>query len=240
MKKLFKFIKDILFPIFCADCGKEGEWWCPACRRKSKTVLIAKCPVCLRNSIRQLADGATCVVCRTVSALDGVVAFLPYFEKQPAAILIQKFKYQYAEDIIDVWKKIVAPIKFFWLENQKSVAIIPVPLHPRRERERGFNQADLIAKIFYEKMATDFPSIEFKINRGLIRQRFTRQQAKLTKEERLENTKDAFVWQGKECPKTIILIDDVFTSGATLQECAKTLKSAGAKIVWGVTLSRAV
>lgn len=235
MGKIFKLIKDILFPIFCADCGKEGEWWCPSCRKKYRTALITKCPVCHRPS----EFGAVCLVCRPVSALDGLVAYLHYFEKQPAAVLIQKFKYQYAKDIIEVWKKIVMPIRFFWLADQKSVAIIPVPLHGRRERERGFNQAGLIAEIFREKMAVEFPAIDFQINYDLIRHRFTQQQAKLTKEERLANIKDAFVWQGKECPKTVILIDDVFTSGATMQECAKVLKSAGAEIVWGVTLSRA-
>jgi len=233
--KLIKLIKDILFPIFCADCGKEGEWWCSPCRRKYKTTLITKCPVCHRPS----EFGAVCVVCRPISSLDGLAAYLHYFEKQPAAVLIQKFKYQYAKDIIEVWKKIVSPIRFFWLENIKLVAIMPVPLHPRRERERGFNQADLIAGIFKEKMSAEFPAIDFQINRDLIRQRFTQQQAKLTKEERLKNIEGAFSWSGKECPKTVILIDDVFTSGATMQECAKVLKSAGAEIVWGVTLARA-
>ncbi|PIT88733.1 MAG: hypothetical protein COU29_00580 [Candidatus Magasanikbacteria bacterium CG10_big_fil_rev_8_21_14_0_10_36_32] len=235
MDNFFKFIKDILFPIFCVDCGKEGEWWCSPCRKKIKSVLIAKCPVCHRHS----EFGAVCVVCRSVSSLDGLVSYLPYFEKYPAAILIHKFKYQYAKDIVEIWKKIMSPINFFWLENKKTVAIIPVPLHSRRERERGFNQADLLVGVFHDKMSAEFSTVDFQINRDLIRRRFTQQQAKLTKEERLENIKDAFDWQGKECPKTIILIDDVFTSGATMQECAKILKSAGAEIVWGVTLSRA-
>ena len=122
-----------------------------------------------------------------------------------------------------------------WLINKKlkKTILVPVPLHRWRENWRGFNQAELIGKQMGKKMA---------LVRGLARTKATNQQARtVTRGMRAENIKGAFglAREGEGLSgKRVILVDDVFTSGATLRECAGTLKKAGVKQVWGLVLAR--
>ncbi|MDD4477350.1 MAG: ComF family protein [Patescibacteria group bacterium] len=226
-----KFFKDVLFPIFCVECGKEGKWWCEDCLKKQKVSGVFLCPVCHTET----ANGEVCEKCARESYLDGVSSFFIYDEKMPAGKLIRGFKYNYATDIAELWKKIIFNNAIFD-KNWRGVSaeiIIPVPLHPRRERERGFNQAKILADIFAKKLFLPV------VADGLVRARYTAQQAKLAKIERRKNIEDAFVWKKNSSPpERIILVDDVFTTGATMQECAKVLKQNGAKFVWGVVLAR--
>jgi ComF family protein len=111
-------------------------------------------------------------------------------------------------------------------------AIVPVPLHPRRHAERGFNQAELIAHI-----AADF--IGKPVATTLRRTRYTENQAKLPKEEREKNIAGAFArHRGADAAgKRVLLVDDVYTTGATMQECARVLKAAGAISVSGFAVA---
>ena len=104
---------------------------------------------------------------------------------------------------------------------------MPVPLSKKRLRWRGFNQAELLA----EKVAENYGLAMDAAN--LIRVKHKKPQAKLDEVHRLENIKDCFAWQGSNLnKKNIILIDDVVTTGATLNECAIVLHAAGAAEVW--------
>ena len=109
--------------------------------------------------------------------------------------------------------------------------IVPVPLHWRRRFKRGFNQSALIAK--------SFPLPDAKFNTDLVRIRYTNQQAGLTHTERKKNIKDAFAVREnhKFNGKNICLVDDIKTSGATLNECARVLKDAGANKVFAFALA---
>jgi ComF family protein len=113
-------------------------------------------------------------------------------------------------------------------------AIVPVPLHPTKQREREFNQAERLARQLSH--ATGIPLCK----RWLRRVRPTRTQTQLSREERQENMKDAFAWRGNEQlhGSRVVLVDDVFTTGATTNACAKVLRQAGASeiVVW--TLAR--
>ncbi len=201
-------VKDLLFPKFCAGCGQEGSWLCADCLPEINTLKTEK----------------------AVANLDGITALFDYGENT-ASKLIKMFKYNYLLEIADIFEKIINATKFNY--NWQDFVIMPVPLHARRERERGFNQAEILGKIFSEKFG-------LSINKNLQRAIYTTQQAKLSREERLLNLENAFIWadKAKIAPEKVLLVDDVFTTGATMQECAKVLKNNGTKVVWSLVLAR--
>lgn len=235
---IIKNIKDCLFPVFCLQCQTEGQWWCKKCIGELENVGVFYCPTChLKNS-----NGQPCQRCQAATILNGVAAFFDYEEKSVVGQLIRQFKYNFAYDIVDAWQEIIDIYLLKILADQKIntnfFTIIPVPLYVSRQRERGFNQAQLIAELVYEKLKVNNWNVNLEIS-ALKRQKATKQQAKLNREDRLKNLKDAFVWQSPvACGKNIILIDDVYTSGSTMQECAKVLKRAGAQKVYGLVLAR--
>ena len=241
-------IKDLLFPKFCAGCGEEGNWLCAACFQK---IDIFKTP----------AYGED----KAVANLDVVTALFDYGENTVSK-LIQMFKYNYITEIADVFEKIIfesviptesaderrnplhsrsvparggsalggkGSLGYARDDNWQGFTIIPVPLHLRRERERGFNQSEIIAELFAKKFALE-------VNKNLRRVIYTVQQVKLSGEERRANLKNAFDFRqnGQAIPEKVLLVDDVFTTGATMQECAKVLKNNGVKVVWGLALAR--
>jgi len=227
--KLLQNIKDIFFPIGCVECGMEGEWWCVNCRKKLNYNIIGSCPVC-----GQTTDGTVCFNCRDKSDLDGAIALFEYSENLPVGKLIKLYKYSFVRDIDSLWSDLIkqrANNFKFRFDNSNGAVIVPVPLHARRERERGFNQAENIAKILSEVLALPME------NNFLKRIKYTSQQARLARVERFANLQDAFVFTGV-APRQVILVDDVFTTGATMQSCARVLKNAGVKNVWGFTLAR--
>ncbi|TAN33530.1 ComF family protein [Patescibacteria group bacterium] len=258
-----RWFKDILFPVSCVDCGVEGEWWCKLCRAKHQN---------------------ECALWPADAHLDRGASFFVYEENGPVGRLIKQFKYGFAKDIKNVFEKIISEKKGF-LRSLCSVgtiisvagsivpdlvgavepicwSVLPVPLHPRRERERGFNQAKVLAKIFLDSLNTppcipppetssgqalkgegltqNPPPIRGRIEEGvLVRTRYTPHQARLSKEERTQNVAGAFAWKGPApAPAYVLLVDDVYTTGATMQECARVLKAAGAQKIYWLTLAR--
>ncbi len=208
LRRLISKVKDLFFPKFCVGCEQEGNWLCVNCLPAINTPKTDK----------------------AAANLDGVTALFEYGENTVSK-LIKMFKYNYLTEIADIFEKIIIDTKFN--DAWSDFVIIPVPLHPRRERERGFNQAEIIAKLFAKKFGLN-------INKNLNRVIYTAQQAKLSGEERRLNLKNAFDFnvEGNAAPEKVLLMDDVYTTGATMQECAKVLKNNGVKIVWGLVLAR--
>lgn len=190
------------------------------------------CPACgADNEI-----GLVCNACREKSFLDRAMSSADYKEIV-ASKSIQLVKYQYAMEVAEVWKMLIykflsARRQMFTCLDTANTIIVPVPLHHRRFLERGFNQAEILGRLCAEML--DFSVVTDL----LLRQRHTGQQAKLGREARLKNLSGAFIAARRLDNKTVLLIDDVFTTGSTLQECAQTLKTAGAKEVWGLTFAR--
>ncbi len=197
-------VRDLLFPKFCAGCKKEGDWVCERCL-----------PI-----VNIYKEGV-------VASLDGVTALFHYGENT-ASKLIKMFKYNYLLEIAGIFDKIINGAKL--AGDWSDFAVVAVPLHGRRQRERGFNQSEVIANLFAKKLG-------LKINNNLSRVVYTVQQAKLSGEERRKNLQNAFVFNG-EVPEKVLLVDDVYTTGATMQECAKVLKDNGVKVVCGLVLAR--
>ena len=144
---------------------------------------------------------------------------------------MHRFKYE-------GWRKLASPLAQLLAERLavEGVAarwIVAVPLHPDRKRQRGFNQAELLAAQLRARMALDLPDGE------LIRTRPTPPQVGRDRLRRFENVKDAFAWRGPALSgESLLLIDDVATTGATLDACASVLRSAGAGPVTGVSIAR--
>lgn len=228
---LIQTIKEILFPVFCAECGREGEWWCERCLSRQKFDMVKRCPVC-----GTLSDGRVCAECQAGCYLDGALSFMEYGENTTVAKLLHDFKYCHARDVAAVWKKIFLSFpdkQIFTIAD----CLVPVPLYNKRERERGYNQAEILADLMAD--CRQDASLN-KIN-ALKRVRETKQQARLTKGERKDNVNGAFIYTGASgLPDKVALVDDVLTSGATLNESARVLKENGVKEVWAITLARAV
>lgn len=224
-REVLIFLKQSLFPIFCLDCGKEGSRLCEVCFLKQKNKIKEKGFIKIDFDFQEnkRADG-----------LDGLCALFNYKDEQILAEMLKNFKYQFAQDTLDYWKDILEILKINGMAMDYDL-IIPVPLYFYRLRERGFNQSELIAKI----LAKIFNCEEKLYLKGLIRVSKTKQQARLNFEERLKNVRDVFKWQGEGIyGKKILLVDDVYTTGATLNSAAKVLKDIGANRVNAFVLAK--
>lgn len=223
-------IKNYLFPIFCLGCNQEGKWICTSCFEKLDLAGVYCCPICHRTT----PGGVCCDDCRPQSFLRAEVALSPYEEGSVVGKLIYTLKYQYAEDVLSTFSRLLS---FFlttppsWLGRMDT--IVPVPLHAKRQAERGFNQSVLLADLLGALLSLPVSHI-------LIRSRATGQQAKLNKEERQSNVSGAFALLPgvAVAGQRFLLVDDIYTTGSTMQECAGVLAGAGASYVAGFTIAR--
>lgn len=224
---------DFLFPRRCLGCGRWGEYFCQECRQAIKLIENQVCPVCERPAI----EGRTHPRCQTRYSLDGLTSIFTYqgLIKEAIGKLKYKFITDLAEELIELTVEYLQNHKSYII-NLKSSVLIPVPLHSRRQRWRGFNQAELLGRMLGQKF-------NWQVRTDLLaRHKYTKPQIKLKGKERRRNIRGAF----KINPNSkflirnskFILFDDVWTTGSTLRECGQVLKRAGAKEIWGLTLAR--
>lgn len=229
---MWKDVLDFVFPVFCLGCNKEGEWLCGGCLDDFlKQSFVQACPVCHLNN----NSGLLCLTCKPNSYLDKHFAAIEYGEDKLSGKIIHTFKYEYIESVFFVLEKV---IEKYLSENTDKFSnidfVVPVPLHPRRSAERGFNQAELIAnKVAFclkKEMRKDL----------IVRKKYTSNQAHLGREDRMKNISGAFGLSSdlNIKDKNILLVDDVFTTGSTMQECAKVLKDTEVSCVIGFTIVR--
>ncbi len=182
---------------------------------------------------RPAVDGVIHPGCQTRYSLDGLVSFFRYDGPVKAAIKRLKYK-PYLTELAEMLVKEVTSNRLVG-NRFDNFTVVPVPLHPRRQRERGFNQAALIGKAVAKELGLQF------IDDVLKRTRNTKPQVELKGKERRENIKDAFIISPNilisQYPN-ILLVDDVWTTGSTLRTCGNVLKRNGAKKVWAMTLAR--
>ena len=227
-------ILDIIFPKYCINCKKEGEYLCQDCEA---LVELLEYRFCLCEKPTRLVGDERCRKCSRTHQLKGLYFATPY-QNNLAKTLLHLFKYEpFARDLSRTIASII--INHFQLLGKKKeefadFILLPVPLAKRRLRWRGFNQSEEIGK-----WLADFLNIPI-VNDALIKTRNTIPQIQLSGQERKENIKGAFFVLNKEIiiGKKVLLIDDVYTTGATMEECVKTLKESGAKEIWGVVAAR--
>ena len=227
--KLIELAVDSFFPRRCVGCGKGGGFLCPECLGKLPRLFPPLCPHCGRPQ----ASGIVCPSCRQrKTEIDGIRSLFRFDEVIRKAI--HELKYRNLKAISPCLAELLAD--YLRSNPLPGEALVGVPLHPRRLRERGYNQSSLLAKELSRRI--DLPVIED----CLIRVKQAQPQVRAVDvEERRRNVADAFVCRDEKVSgKRIILIDDVCTSGATLESCAAALKNKGAASVWGLTLAREI
>ena len=235
VKKFFNNIFETLFPsnITCIFCGDEIQSEEGAVCNKCLEKLPYVKKICLRCGSPLKSKANYCLTCKnTERSFD--IARSPLIYKDMVSNLIQNFKYNgkkyLAKYMAEYMAKSYEEIK---KEKFEADLIVPVPLHIKRQKQRGFNQSELLAKELSK-------IINVKVNvNNLVRNKVTQTQTKLSYLERQENLKDAFEIKNKTDfkNKTILLIDDVLTTGSTVNHCSEVLKKAGAKAVCVLTFA---
>jgi competence protein ComFC len=225
---MIMYLLDWLFPQRCVNCQTIGQYICPDCLNLVSLNHQTICPACTQLS----PFGLTHARCRTPQAMDGLIAACKY--QGVIKTMITKYKYRWIEDLTQVLIELL--ITHGDLEPALKVkrVIVPVPLHPNRLRWRGFNQSALLGQTLATYL--HFPYQD----QALVRFKQTPPQMSLTKTQRKINVKDAFTLKHRHLVnhQHLLLLDDVWTTGATMRECTKVLKRAGAKSVWGVVLAK--
>jgi ComF family protein len=233
LSKTREFVLDLLFPKFCLNCGREEDFLCQVCLSLIDVLERQYCPFCLPPKI--VLDGKTCPSCRKSKNLNGLY-FAASYDNFILKKAIHQFKYGLTKDLAKPLADLI--IRHFnnltALPRFNEFNLVAVPLHGKKLKERGFNQSEELAKGLSQHLKLPV------FDNALIKIKQTRSQTELKKEERGKNIQGAFLCP---CPdfvknKRILLVDDVFTSGATMEECAKVLKNTGAKEVWGVAVAR--
>jgi competence protein ComFC len=223
---------DTLFPKYCVGCNAPDTFLCQECFDKIILVKQQQCGRCLKIS----ANGKTCQKCKQVWTLDNLLV-AAYYQDGPVKELIHAFKYEgnriLKHDLIHTLQKNNA-IYDSINKIKRHTIVVPVPLHFRRKWWRGFNQSEEIAKLISKELNLTM------LKTALKRKHHTKIQASLHRKDRLNNLIEAF--EAKTCLNTnssVILVDDIATTGATLNACAIALKKAGFKRVVGVVIARA-
>jgi ComF family protein len=225
---------DLVFPPGCVSCHglvepeagdarAEGlRNLCVNCRRRIIVVSEPHCTTCGHPFFGEMAENIGCAHCETLQPVfrEGRTATLL---QGPMRDLVLAFKYHRAVYALRDMRAIVRANPHF-RSFLAGARLVPVPLHPRKRRDRGFNQAELLAELFAREVegATVHPILRRKID--------TRTQTRLDRAQRQANLENAFALAPRvsvEAGHRYVLVDDVFTTGATLNACAKVLQDAG-------------
>lgn len=227
--RLGKAVLDFVLPQSCLCCGLSGEALCASCRERWPRVAPPYCSVCGLPQV----DTRACPDCAkqdfTLNSLRSVFIF----DGQARACILQ-FKYH---NLRTLARPLAEALSAYMSAHPLPVDIlVPVPLHPRKIRQRGYNQSALLAAEL-SKMS-GLPAVGDILHKHLN----TPAQASLARAgERRQNVRDAFGVRGSLSARSnVLLVDDIATTGATLNACARALKEAGAASVWGLTLAREI
>ncbi len=250
-KAIFYNLKEIIFPEYCLGCYRTIEkekflpFVCQNCFSKIEISNFVFCPICRKpipiiyKKNKKIYHIQPCY--HSQKKYLSWLGAATFFDNQIIKNLIENYKYKFLKNIYLT----LSTILLIYLEKthlkeiikKEGWSIVPIPLYSRRKKWRGFNQSELIAKEISNYLKIDYlPNILNKVKP-------TKEQALLSLEERITNIKDAFQVNKKNRnilrKRKIIILDDVFTSGATLKEAAKILKENGASRVAGLVVSMA-
>ena len=213
----------------CAVCGEEnfdGGLICKKCEAKLPYNNKSICAHCGRQTLAPEPYCSTCA--EKLTAIDRARSVFTY--KEPISYLIQNLKYENHRYLVDYFRQ---RIKLLYLQNYFNADyVIGVPMTDKSLKKRGYNQSELLARALSEDVNVSYLDCVEKI-------KDTKRQAKLGRSDRLKNLKGAFKVKDKKLikDKTLVIVDDVTTTGATAQTIAERLKSAGAKSVYLLTVA---
>jgi len=232
---------NFLFPLRCAGCNAllaldSDARICPAC---AASIQPPQAPLCLRCGIPLLAPGETCERCRREPPLFGKARALTCYRAHPGASpdilgsLLRRHKYGGNQALAASLTQLLR--RGLPLEERYDL-VVPVPLHPRRLRWRGFNQSAIFAAAVARKLGCRLDTS------ALVRVIPTRPQTAQDLASRRRNVHNAFAVRYPQavCNARVLLVDDVLTTGATINECARVLNASGAREVDVLTIARAL
>lgn len=238
LNEVFSNLSEVIFPTKCLGCAEilkpfNGQIFCSICHEEIHFINGSICPVCGTTFSDSPAENHLCGDC---------LEKRPYFSYARAVFSYEKiilnaihqFKYNRNISTGEMLASFMADFSFPDIDFTDYSLVMPVPLHIKRLRKRGFNQSLILARTIGKKK-------QIPVNFSLLRRRkFTLTQTGSNKKERKQNIKGAFEVSDpqKIADKNIILVDDVYTTGATVNECAKTLIRAGAQKVSVLTIAR--
>lgn len=214
---------NILFPKYCYYCKKEGSYLCKNCINSYVRInWEQRCFMCGKVCSLGFAHKE----CRESGYLDGLIYFTIYDSKIKE--IVKDIKYNFYFDVLSELGEIMS--EYLKLYHFSDVVLTDVPLHKRKFRSRGFNQSQLLAKTISKRTG-------LKYSKLLKRKQYTITQVGLTREERENNLREAFEMNLKS-PTKVVVVDDVYTTGTTLNQCAKILKQNGAIEVYGFVFAK--
>lgn len=235
---------DFVFPKYCVNCRKVGAYICTNCFSFISFDVEMICLVCNKGSF----DGLTHPKCESKYAIDGAFSAIAY--KGVVKKLIYNFKYKpylsnLKNSLVELFYESIIQQEIFQKAYASKPILVPIPLHKKRLKERGYNHAKLLAEGLSQKLNLNLINV-------LERTKNTKSQYGLKLKDRKENIKDAFILNARyKIPArnastsvadglnaNVFLVDDILTTGATLLEAARMLKKKGVKKVWGLTLAR--
>lgn len=214
-----RWLPAYFFPKICYGCGKEGSFVCQNCR--------PDVPCLLDNPLKFHQSN---------DKLDGLISYYRYHGWAAAIVKAAKFgdqpRFRALEELS---KEFAEELSNKTLLFDKGTVLVPIPLHWWRQRKRGYNQAELIAKQLSKTL--NIPMDTHLLMRNIYTEPQTLQEKPA---RRAKNISGAFcIKSNASIPERAILVDDVWTTGATMQECCRMLKLTGVKTVWGTTILRA-
>ena len=216
---------DTVFPPKCVDCTARGHWLCPACLRRVERLSLPLCGICAQP----VDPAAPPHGCRRASAaLTTISAVGAYMGPLREAVHALKYhgRHGVAATLAALLAPAVAPVL------GEGDLLVPVPLHPTRERARGYNQAAILASELRYLLPVEVAPA------ALRRTRATADQTALSSVQRAANVCGAFTAQADAVSgRRIWLLDDVYTTGATLRASAQALRAAGAREVRGAVVA---
>jgi len=237
---VYESVLGLVYPRLCAGCEvplleRIGPLaLCEECERGLETIEEPFCSVCCQPFDGVMTQGFQCINCgERHLAFDFAVC--AYRSRGLAREMVHQFKYEHQHHLAGVLRELaVRAVADERVDKDENWAVVPVPLHPRRMREREFNQAEVLARGLADRL-------HWKYLPALRRVRYTRRQARLDRGQRLKNLKSAFEPARSErhrravADRPVLLVDDVLTTGATASTCAAILKQLGAPKVVVVT-----
>ena len=231
-KQMKVWLTDLLFPRRCPVCGDivlpKGDLICPDCVKKLSFVKQPVCKKCGKEITS--AEQEYCLDCtkhkRSFQYGRALVNYDDTAKRSMAAI-----KYRNKREYLDFYAEAICLRYGKWITHLNADALVPVPVHPSRRRARGFNQAELLADRIGERLGIPVcPDM-------LVRRKKTAPQKQLNPKERLHNLEEAFA--AGDVPagvKRVILVDDIYTTGSTIEACARALLRAGVENVYFLTI----
>lgn len=230
-------VLDFMYPPRCSLCGRYGgdeEGICQDCLSQIHYIGSPLCIRCGKPFSHECATDHFCGECLTgrryFTTARAVGLYNGLFRKT-----LHRFKYQWKHCLARPLGTLMAERMEPFFSDTLYQSMVPVPLHPRRLRKRGFNQALVLARMLSR-------TYHIPLDRqNLVRTRWTQSQVGLSERERKDNVRGAFavLQSARIAERTILLLDDIYTSGSTVDECSKVLINAGARKVDVLTLARA-